>query len=143
LGESGALTRYIVRRFRRNVNTDGWDFKGATDAGLCTHVKVRGLQNGCHYTFSVLAVSKRGAGVESNRSAVVVVDKPLPKGWRVHFDPQSGRSLYQHEDTQLVTWERPVGLDTTLDAALYLKLRAEEHKAVETFFERVSELASK
>jgi hypothetical protein len=122
------VTTYLVKRFRRNVNSMGWDYKGSVDAGLVYQTRITSLQNGQFYRyvaclprcisllscrevilcpvgvasvnrFSVVGVSKRGLGLESDMSEPVKVDSPLPKGWTEFWDAQSKRSYYKNNAT--------------------------------------------
>merc|ERR1712113_43366 len=35
----------------------------------------------------------------------------LPRGWREHVDPQSGRLFYEHIKSKRIQWEMPAGRD--------------------------------
>lgn len=64
------------------------------------HSRTASLLGCC--SFSVVAVSRRGLGLESSRSEAVKVDTPLPKGWEEFWDPQTKRNFYKNATTQQV-----------------------------------------
>lgn len=43
------ILSFIVKRYRRNVNSMELDYKGSTDVGMCHQARVEGLQNGQYY----------------------------------------------------------------------------------------------
>merc|ERR1719399_1112635 len=38
-----------------------------------------------------------------------VAKAKLPRGWREHVDPQSGRCFYEHLKSKRIQWEMPTG----------------------------------
>ncbi len=127
------ISSYEIRRYRLEA-TGEWSMKGSLiikDTDGASEIEKRcyiieNLTNDCQYKFTVFSSNKRGKGLESSYSNIVMVESPLPCGWFKWYDNKSNSFFYTNIKTKQSLWKRPELNPYFLDESIYMTFSRQE-----------------
>ncbi len=127
------ISAYEIRRYRLEA-TGEWSMKGSIiikDTDGPSEIEKRcyvieNLTNDCQYKFTILSSNKRGKGLESSFSNVVMVEAPLPCGWFKWYDKKNNLFFYTNIKTKQSLWKRPELNPYFLDESIYMSFTRQE-----------------
>ncbi|CAN0071751.1 unnamed protein product, partial [Sphacelaria rigidula] len=136
------MVGYVVYRYR--LDGREWHKKGGTnvDGVETASTRVKGLQNGLVYRFTVTTRTVEGESAESEPSVAVRPNEPLPAGWKEVFNVTTGKSVYKNLKTNQTCTQRPEGKPFFVETELFLRFSPEEIAALSKAFRTRAEMAN-